>query len=91
MSICEQQKQQLDSTNVEMLRQQYEEQINELVEEKDKITNIIYALTEDYRQVEIEQQMELNSLKTKNIELAKLIEQAMNEKEHILGEIAAAD
>jgi hypothetical protein len=35
--------------------------------------------------------MELNSLKTKNIELAKLIEQAMNEKEHILGEIAAAD
>lgn len=55
MNICEQQKQQLDNTNIEMLRQEYEEQINELVEEKDKITNVIYALTEDYRQAEIEQ------------------------------------
>lgn len=55
MNICEQQKQQLDSSNLEMLRQEYEEQISELVQEKDKIVNVIYALTEEYRQVEAQQ------------------------------------
>lgn len=36
-----------------MLRQEYEEQIRELVEEKEKITELIYNLTEEYREIEI--------------------------------------
>lgn len=42
-----------------MLRQEYEEQINELADEKLKITNIIYSLTEEYKQVEIEEENQL--------------------------------
>lgn len=55
MSLCEEQKKELNSLNIEMLKQEYEEQISELIAEKEKLTELIENLTEEYRMVEVQQ------------------------------------
>ena len=46
MQICEQQKHELSHLNLETLRGEYEQQIAELVQEKEKITELICNLNE---------------------------------------------
>lgn len=74
MSLCEEQKKELSSLNIDMLKQEYEEQIGELIAEKEKLTELIENLTEEYRMVEVQQEGEIRDMKTSNSELARRIE-----------------
>lgn len=74
-----------------MLKQEYEEQISELIAEKEKLTELIENLTEEYRMVEVQQEGEIREMKASNMELARRIEQGMNRKERLLKDIAEAD
>lgn len=73
-----------------MLKQEYEEQISELIAEKEKLTELIENLTEEYRMVEVQQEGEIREMKASNMELARRIEQGMNRKERLLKDIAEA-
>ena len=49
MKICEEQKKELSNVNIEILKQEYEEQITDLICEKEKLSDLIQNLSEEYQ------------------------------------------
>ena len=78
--LCEEQKRELGSMNVEMLRQEYEEQVGELAAEKDKLEQFICGVSEEYRRIEEEEEAQLAGFKQGNLELTAMIEEALSVK-----------
>lgn len=91
MQTCEEQKRELAAFNIEMMRQEFDEQIQDLLVEKEKISELILNLTEEYKMVELGEEENIKLIKQENMQIAKRIEEHLNSKEADLLAIADCD